>query len=182
MEHVESYKDGFLVELYTGEVKWLVPYISHFKTDWPEGQGLLNLYLGPGTSFRNCRCCRIKTKDIPKTRAGLCAECAPREQERTERLLKYWNDKVKAKEYGAKGKRQTICDGASMHPEPNGFVGADLWANHFGCYGMFPFDVLHTISQGIVPILKDILLAYVGESIPIWLGGSGGGLHIFRPF
>lgn len=160
----EFYKDGFLVELYTGETKWLVPYVSHVKSDWPEGQQLCNCFKGPGKSKRNCRACGVLTVDIPKTSLGLGDRCDPRKQTEADVLLRYHQQRVKNKVSGAVGDQEKICRMISLHPEPNAFADMELWYNHYGSYALMPFDIMHTVPHGLVVILKDILLAYTGTN------------------
>ena len=38
LDNISSYKNGFTVTLFNGEIKWLVPVFAMMKTDWPEGQ------------------------------------------------------------------------------------------------------------------------------------------------
>lgn len=52
MKNIEKYKDGILIQLYNGEVKWLVPFLSHVITDWPEGQQMCGMKQGATSSQR----------------------------------------------------------------------------------------------------------------------------------
>ena len=60
-DNVAEYKDGFEVKLFNGQIKWLVPVINMIKSDWPEGQRVLNMKEGASTSKNNCRLCRCPT-------------------------------------------------------------------------------------------------------------------------
>ena len=52
VDNVAKYKDGVMIKLYDGTLKWLVPYISHVITDWPEGQQMCGMKQGASSSER----------------------------------------------------------------------------------------------------------------------------------
>ena len=49
----------------------------------------------------------------------------------------------------------------SLHFEVDRFWSAVLYTNKYGIHAMFPQDVLHTVSKGLVEILYDILRVYL---------------------
>ena len=160
MDNINSYKDGFLVRLFNGTVKWLLPVFCLGKTDWPEGQTFMNMMQGASQCYRNCRVCLTPTDEFSLTERGLVYE--RREQEKTDEIAEFWREQVHSKVAGAIGNKQAAQTEISQYFEENGFVAANLYCNRFGVHSSFPMDILHTVPHGLVVIMKEILLAYAG--------------------
>ena len=52
---------------------------------------------------------------------------------------------------------------SSQFIEESAFTGQNLYANMYGHHSMIPMDILHTVPQGIVELLKEILGAYASK-------------------
>ena len=170
MDNIDSYKDGFLVRLYNGEEKWLLPVFCLGKTDWPEGQTFVNMMQGASQCYRNCRVCLTPTVEFSSTERGLIYE--RREQKKTEEVAGYWREQVDTQAVGAIGKKQTAQTEISQYFEESGFVAANLYCNRFGIHSSFPMDILHTVPHGLVIIMKEILLLYAGMMLCKYLMAS----------
>ena len=88
LDNINSYKNGFTVTLFNGEVKWLVPVFAMMKTDWPEGQQVCNMKRGATVSKRVCRVCLCPTDEFANTEKG-CGYHR-RTSAQTGNFIKYW--------------------------------------------------------------------------------------------
>jgi hypothetical protein len=160
VEKVEEYRNGFLVEPYDKVTRWLVPVLCFALTDWPEGQSMSGMKAGASSSKRNCRCCLHPTIEFSDTANG-CVY--PRRQQReTEEMTEYWQKRLAAGErvIGAMERDQVAY---SQFFEEMGLSKAELYTNIYGFHSFFPPDILHTVCQGTVKLLKTILLAFAGR-------------------
>ena len=67
MKSINQYQDGIMVRLFDGQTKWLYPILSHFITDWPEGQKVCGMYEGAALAVANCRVCEAPVNTFSKT-------------------------------------------------------------------------------------------------------------------
>ena len=156
-EAVDAYRDGFVVELFNADVKWILPVFSHGITDWPEGQLWSNVKQGATVSRRNCRVCTHPTIEFGDTQQGLVYP--RRRQLEVDLLREHWDEREAAGEK-VKGKRAQDEREHSLWLTDAGINHAQLYCNRFGYFSFFPPDILHTVPQGCVKLLKEICLAY----------------------
>jgi len=168
MNNIETYRNGLLVRLpwedeKTGmkAVKVLVPVLAAVLTDWPEGQMMSGTKQGASCAHANCRVCAMALALYGCTEEGACA------QRRVEAETREFAEEFKRDEEGAviaKGKTLKEMRAAEVDrgcfAEQNGFWTAELFSNKYGVHALCPNDTLHTLSAGIVPALKKILLKH----------------------
>lgn len=124
-------------------------------TDWPEGQAATCVRGGATNSKRNCRCCYHLTKDFSNTEDGVCYDM--RNEADIRMRSEYHLDQMSRRVKGAFGEAETEGKNLSMWWLRSAMWNMNSYTDDSGYFMQFPFDTLHTVSNGIVKNLREIL-------------------------
>ena len=56
---------------------------------------------------------------------------------------------------------------------PRAYDGIELYTDNSGFLGLFPMDILHTMSKGIVDLLVEIVYAYINQTESVGVRRKG---------
>ena len=165
MESIEKYRDGVLLELpwpaeEGGGLKVLNPVMAVVITDWPEGQLMSCMKAGATCSHKNCRVCDMKVKSYGETDKGACGH---RRYDDDSRAFAAQFERSVAgdlKDGGCLEAMKKAQTNRGAFAIPSGFWAGETYTNSFGVHSMVPMDTLHTLASGIVPHLKQLMVAH----------------------
>ena len=128
-------------------------------TDWPEGQAATLVRAHATLSKCNCRVCFHPTAEFSSTENGVVYGL--RKQQEMRDMCFYHHEQIRCKIKGAGLAAKQDGLNYSMWWVRSAMWNMDTYTDDSGFFAQFPFDTLHTISSGLVRMLRLILLELV---------------------
>jgi hypothetical protein len=128
-------------------------------TDWPEGQAATLVRAHATLSKCNCRVCFHPTAEFSSTENGVVYGL--RKQQEMRDMCLYHHEQIRCKIKGAGVAAKQDGLNYSMWWVRSAMWNMDTYTDDSGFFAQFPFDTLHTISSGLIRMLRLILLELV---------------------